>query len=56
MSRELTEEERAYINQLSTRSPMQAIRVSRLLKENSYRKGGRTIFFVTPEEKEKDTI
>ncbi len=54
MKRELTWKERQYISRMSARSPMQAIELSKLLEENSYRKNGKTYFFQTPKIKDKN--
>ena len=48
--RELTREEQNYINHLSAKSPQLAIRMSKFLKHNSYRVGGKTMFFSTPKD------
>ena len=50
MSRRLTWAEEQLINKMSARNPQGAIRLSRLLEENSYHSHGRTYYFETPKD------
>jgi len=54
--RKLTDEERAYISELSVRHPRLAINAATVLREQSYRIGGRTIFFTPPKAKDDTTL
>lgn len=51
--RKLTEDEQEYINDLSGRSPRLAMNLAKTLREQSFRKGGRTHFFDVPKDEDE---
>lgn len=51
--RKLTDDEREYINDLTGRSPKLAVNLAKTLREQSFRKGGRTYFFNPPKDEDE---
>ena len=54
--RDLTAEERRCVSDMSVHSPRLAMNLAKTLREQSYRIGGRTVFFTPPKAKDDTTL